>query len=119
MPNNRQRRFFHGSHDRYGFILPSVFCGDPPLVARHTGAILKHSVARLHRTRPEVRAASGFCLHGSRGQPMRRCERYGVVTILGLACNAQLGDPGGARGGDRERRVIARLKHDGTIRASW
>lgn len=50
---------------------------------------------------------------------MRRCERYGVVTILGLACNAQLGDPGGARGGDRERRVIARLKHDGTIRASW
>lgn len=105
--------------------------------AKHSVGILKLLATRLRRAWPEVRivvrADSGFC----RRRLMRWCGRHGVGYILGLARNSRLAalaapamalaeagfaESGvrqrrfaelgyGARGWDRERRVIARIEH--------
>jgi hypothetical protein len=102
-------------------------------------ALIKLRVAKLRRAWPKVRlivrADSGFC----RPKALRRFDKWGVHYIIGLAKNEALLNSvavaeaalaerhmleGGkqrwigeltyaARSWDRQRRVIARLEHDG------
>ena len=123
---------FAGGHLLVAYLRPADI--DP---AKHARAVLKLLVGRLRRAWPGVRivvrADSGFC----RWRLMSWCERHGVGYILGLAGNARLAALGrpamalaearfaasglkqrhfaelgyGARGWDRDRRVIARIEH--------
>jgi hypothetical protein len=107
--------------------------------AKVFSALIKLLVAKLRRAWPQlrliVRADSGFC----RPKALRRFDKWGVHYILGLAKNEALLNTvavaqtalaeqhsleGGkqrwigeltyaARSWDRQRRVIARLEHDG------
>ena len=96
----QEDRFFHGYYDAYCYLPLYVFCGEALLVAylrpanidaaKHSRAILKLLVRRLHEVWPGVRilvrADSGFC----RWRLMRWCDRHGVDYLLGLATNARL-----------------------------
>lgn len=107
--------------------------------AKVLSALIKLLAAKLRRAWPQVRlivrADSGFC----RSKALRRFDRWGVHYIIGLAKNEALLNTvavaqaalaerhaleGGkqrwigeltyaARSWDRQRRVIARLEHDG------
>ena len=107
--------------------------------AKVLSALIKLLAAKLRRAWPQVRlivrADSGFC----RPKALRRFDRWGVHYIIGLAKNEALlntvavaqtvlaeqhAHEGGkqrwigeltyaARSWDRQRRVIARLEHDG------
>ena len=107
--------------------------------ARHAWAILSLLIKRLRRAWPETRiifrADSGFC----RWRMLRWCDNHDVSYIVGLAKNSRINEIAArqidgarqrfdatgkkqrlfgnlryaARGWDRERRVIARIQHDG------
>ena len=107
--------------------------------AKVLSALIKLLAAKLRRAWPQVRlivrADSGFC----RPKALRRFDKWGVHYIIGLAKNEALlntvavaqtalaerheleggkqrwiGELSyGARSWDRQRRVIARLEHDG------
>jgi hypothetical protein len=143
----QEGRFFHGFYDHYCFLPLYVFCGDQLLTAylrpsnidaaKHSRAILKLLVRRLHAAFPGVRilvrADSGFC----RWQLMRWCDRRDVHYLLGLAKNQRverLAEPWitqaecrfqqtgqkqrlfgevryAAKSWDRSRRVIVKAEH--------
>ena len=138
---------FHAHHDHHCYLPLYVFCGQAMLAcvlrpskidrARHAAAVIKLWVARLRQACPAsrfiVRADSGFC----RRRLLQRCERPGVVCIIGLARNARLhaavevaeaaladahqasgtkqrliGESSyAAQSGPRDRRVISRLEY--------
>jgi len=92
--------FFHGYYDHHCFLPLYVFCGDELLAAylrpsdidgaKHTRAVLKLLVDKLHAVWPEVkiiiRGDSGFC----RWRLMRWCDSHGIGYVLGLAKNPVL-----------------------------
>jgi hypothetical protein len=144
----QEKAHFHRHYDNYCYLPLYVFAGQDLLAcvlrpssrdpASVLSALVKLLAAKLRQAWPEVRlivrADSGFC----RPRALRRCDKWGVHYIIGLAKNeallhrvafAQLAlieqqqsEGGkqrvigefayGARSWDCERRVIARLEHD-------
>ena len=97
---NQERSEFHAYYDHHCYLPLYVFCGQAMLAcvlrrsridgAKNATAVLKLLVARLRQAWPEVRIIvrgdSGFC----RQRLLRRCERWGVHYIIGVARNARL-----------------------------
>ena len=97
---DQERSEFHAYYDHHCYLPLYVFCGQAMLAcvlrrsridgAKNATAVLKLLVARLRQTWPEVRIIvrgdSGFC----RQRLLRRCERWGVHYIVGVARNARL-----------------------------
>jgi hypothetical protein len=144
----QEGHFFHGYYDHDCFLPLYVFCGDELLVpylrpsnidaSKHTRAILKLLVGKLHAAWPHVkitiRGDSGFC----RWRLMRWCDSHGIGYVLGLPKNKVLarvvidwtaraerqfqrtGQPQrlfgsisyGASTWDRTRRVIVKAEHN-------
>jgi Transposase DDE domain group 1 len=96
----QEGRFFHGYYDHHCFLPLYVFCGDELLTAylrpsnidasKHTRAVLKLLVGKLHAAWPDVRITvrgdSGFC----RWRLMRWCDSHGIGYVFGLAKNPVL-----------------------------
>ena len=96
----QESRFFHGYYDHDCFLPLYVFCGDELLTAylrpsdidaaKHSRAVLKLLVRKLHAAWPAVkitiRGDSGFC----RWRLMRWCDSHGIGYVLGLAKNKVL-----------------------------
>lgn len=96
----QERSEFHAYYDHHCYLPLYVFCGQAMLAcvlrrsridgAKNATAVLKLLVARLRQAWPEVRIIvrgdSGFC----RQRLLRRCERWGVHYIIGVARNARL-----------------------------
>jgi hypothetical protein len=97
---NQERSEFHAYYDHHCYLPLYVFCGQAMLAcvlrrsridgAKNASAVLKLLVQRLRQAWPEVRIIvrgdSGFC----RQRLLRRCERWGVHYIIGVARNARL-----------------------------
>jgi Transposase DDE domain group 1 len=96
----QEGRHFHGYYDDYCFLPLYVFCGDELVTSylrpskidasRHSRAVLKLLVQKLHTAWPNVkitvRADSGFC----RWRLMRWCDSRGIGYVFGLAKNKVL-----------------------------
>jgi Transposase DDE domain group 1 len=97
---NQERSEFHAYYDHHCYLPLYVFCGQAMLAcvlrrsridgAKNASAVLKLLVQRLRQAWPEVRIIvrgdSGFC----RQRLLRRCERWGVHYIVGVARNPRL-----------------------------
>jgi hypothetical protein len=97
---DQERSEFHAYYDHHCYLPLYVFCGQAMLAcvlrrsridgAKNATTVLKLLVQRLRQAWPEVRIIlrgdSGFC----RQRLLRRCERWGVHYIVGVARNARL-----------------------------